>query len=93
MLSNIKLTVLAVEVNREKERKMSNVEKIMEAIVKMEQPVTMKQLQDATELKPGILSGTLCSLCKQGRLSREKVEVEGKIGVKMRWVYKVVAIS
>lgn len=76
------------------ERKsMTNVNKILEAMSRLEQPVTMKQLLDATDLKPGVMSGTLFSLCKSGRLSREKMEVESKIGPKMKWVYKIVANS
>lgn len=73
------------------ERNMSNVDKILQAIEGMEQPVTLKQLQDVTELKPGILSGTLFSLTKQGRLTKEKIEASSKMGPKMRWVYKIVA--
>ena len=78
---------------RIKGKHMTNVEKIMQAIASMEQPVTLKQLQDATELKPGILSGTLFSLTKQGKLSREKIERSGKMGPEMKWVYKIVANS
>lgn len=74
------------------ERKhMSNTKQIMDTIASLEQPVTMKQLQDALELTPGVLSGTLFSLCKQGKLSKEKVERSDNFGPKMKFVYKIVA--
>lgn len=74
------------------ERKfMKHTQRVMETINSMEQPVTMKQLLDATELTPGILSGTLHSLCRQGKLSKEKVERSDNLGPKMKFVYKVVA--
>lgn len=98
MYSDTSLIVLSSIVNKGviakiEEKHMTNVDKIMQAMTSLEQPVTMKQLQDSTELKPGILSGTLFSMCKSGKLSREKIEFQGKMGPKMKWVYKVVANS
>jgi predicted transcriptional regulator len=57
------------------------------------EPVTLKQLQDQLELKPGIVSGSLASLCRVGRLSREKVEKTNGNGPKLQWAYKTVAIT
>jgi predicted transcriptional regulator len=57
------------------------------------EPVTLKQLQDQLELKPGIVSGSLASLCRAGRLSREKIEKTNGNGPKLQWAYKTVAIS
>jgi predicted transcriptional regulator len=74
------------------ERKhMKNTDKIFDFVNFADEPVTMKQLQDALEMKPGILSGSLASLCKSGRLTREKVERTNGNGPKMQWAYKVVA--
>lgn len=74
------------------ERKhMKNTDKIFDFVNSATEPVTMKQLQDALEMKPGILSGSLASLCKSGRLVREKIERTNGNGPKMQWAYKVVA--
>lgn len=74
------------------ERKhMKNTDKIFDHINSASDLVTMKQLQDALEMKPGILSGSLASLCKSGRLVREKIERTNGNGPKMQWAYKVVA--
>lgn len=91
ILTILDLTVTKGVIAKIKEKNMTNVEKILQAISTIEEPITLKKLQDATELKPGILSGTLCLLCKQGKLTREKVEFEGRIGPKLMYVYKVVA--
>jgi predicted transcriptional regulator len=57
------------------------------------EPVTLKQLQDQLDLKPGIVSGSLASLCRAGRLSREKIEKTNGNGPKLQWAYKTVAIT
>lgn len=91
ILTILDLTVSKGVITKIKEKNMTNVEKILQAIENIEEPITIKKLQDATELKPGILSGTLFLLCKQGKLTREKMEFEGKMGPKLRYAYKVVA--
>lgn len=76
------------------ERKhMKNTEKIIAFIESQTDPVTLKQIQDATELPPGIISGTLVSLCKSGRLVREKIERQSNVGPKKPWAYKIVVAS
>lgn len=76
------------------ERKhMKNTEKILAFIESQTDPVTLKQIQDATELPPGIISGTLVSLCKSGRLAREKIERQSNVGPKKPWAYKIVVAN
>ena len=70
---------------------MKNTDAIYEFIKNATEPVVMKQLQDALEMKPGILSGSLVSLVKSGRLVREKIERISGNGPKMQWAYKTVA--
>jgi len=70
---------------------MKNTDAIYDFIKNATEPVVMKQLQDALEMKPGILSGSLVSLIKSGRLVREKIERISGNGPKMQWAYKVVA--
>jgi hypothetical protein len=72
-------------------KQMKNTDKIFDFINSANDLVTMKQLQDSLEMKPGILSGSLSSLCKSGRLIREKIERTNGNGPKMQWAYKVVA--
>lgn len=70
---------------------MRTTDRIYEMIAGSTEPVTLKQLQDQLELKPGILSGSLASLVKSGRLMREKVERTNGNGPKMQWAYKILA--
>ena len=72
-------------------KQMKNTDKIFDFVNSATDLVTMKQLQDALEMKPGILSGSLASLCKSGRFTREKIERNNSNGPKMQWAYKVVA--
>ena len=72
---------------------MRTTERIYVMVANATEPVTLKQLQDQLELKPGIVSGSLASLCRAGRLSREKVEKTNGNGPKLQWAYKTVAIS
>jgi len=74
-------------------KQMKNTERILEFIESQDGPVTMKQIQDATELQSGVISGTLVNLCKSGRLVREKIERQSNVGPKKRWVYKIVVAS
>ena len=70
---------------------MKTTDRIYELVSNSSEAVTLKQLQDQLELKPGIVSGSLASLCRSGRLAREKTEVNGANGPKIRWTYKTVA--
>ena len=70
---------------------MKTTDKILEIISSASDMVTLKQIQDATEIKPGIVSGSLVHLCKSGKISREKVERVSGTGPKMQWAYKKVA--
>ena len=72
---------------------MRTTERIYDMVANATEPVTLKQLQDQLELKPGIVSGSLASLCRAGRLSREKVEKTNGNGPKLQWAYKTVAIQ
>ena len=71
---------------------MKTTDRIFELVSNSTEAVTLKQLQDQLELKPGIVSGSLASLCRAGRLSREKVEKTNGNGPKLQWAYKTVAI-
>lgn len=72
---------------------MTTVDKIMEFIAASKEPVTVKQLHDALDIKQNLLSGTMVMLVKTGRLQREKIERINGNGPKMQWAYKVVANS
>lgn len=92
MGSNTNDLIYQIVENAER-KQMSNAQKIIDAMNSMEQPVTMKQLQDALEMTPGVLSGTLFAMHKRGQISKEKVERSDNLGPKMKFVYKVVANS
>jgi hypothetical protein len=66
---------------------MKTIERIYEMVANATEPVTLKMLQDQLELKPGIVSGSLATLCRAGRLSREKVEKTNGNGPKLQWAY------
>ena len=68
---------------------MKTTDRIYQIVVNSSEPVTFKQLQDPLELKAGVLSGSLASLVKSGRLSRVKAERTNSNGPKMQWVYSV----
>lgn len=68
---------------------MKTTDRIYDMISKSTEPMTLKQLQDPLDIKPGVLSGSLASLVKSGRLVREKVERTNGNGPKMQWAYTV----
>lgn len=68
---------------------MKTTDRIYDMVANSTEPMTLKQLQDPLELKPGILSGSLASLVKSGRLHRKKVERSNGNGPKMQWAYSV----
>jgi hypothetical protein len=73
---------------RLEEKAVKNTDKILEIIAAANDFITLKQIQDATEIKPGIVSGSLVHLCKSGKIFREKVERVSGNGPKMQWAYK-----
>ena len=66
---------------------MKTTDRIFAMVSEATEPMTLKQLQDGLELKPGIVSGSLTSLCKSGKLIREKVERTNGNGPKQQWAY------
>lgn len=68
---------------------MRTTDRIYELVLASTEPMTLKEIQDKLEITGGIVSGSLASLCRHGRLSREKREVTNGNGPKMRWVYWV----
>jgi predicted ArsR family transcriptional regulator len=74
-------------------RSMKTTEKILEFIASQDRMVTLKEIQDALEIKASAVAGFLVALCKSGRLTREKIERTNGSGPKMQWAYKCVASS
>lgn len=70
-----------------------NTDRIMEFIKSQSDFVTLKQIHEATELPMHILSGTLVSLCKSGKLHREKIERQSGTGPKKPWGYKIIVAN
>lgn len=87
----LEITAIKGVIARLEEKAVKNTDKILEIITNASEPITLKQIQDQTELKPGIVSGTLAHLCKAGVICREKVEKTSGNGPKMQWAYKIVA--
>ena len=73
------------------EKKLKTTDKIVEFITAQNRPVSLKEIQEALELKPNLVAGFLVSLCMSNRLSREKLERVNGNGPKMQWFYKLVA--
>lgn len=70
---------------------MRTTDRIYEIVASATEPMTLKQIQDQIDLTPGILSGSLASLVKSKRLTRERVERTNGTGPKMQWAYKLLA--
>lgn len=68
---------------------MRTTDRIYELVLASTEPITLKEIQDQLEITAGIVSGSLASLCRSGRLSRDKREKTSGNGPKMRWVYWV----
>jgi predicted transcriptional regulator len=66
---------------------MKTTDRIYELVLASAEPVTLKEIRDKLEIQGGIVSGSLASLCRTGRLLREKREKTNETGPKMRWVY------
>lgn len=77
---------------RLEESAMKNTTRIYDFVSQAEAPVTLKQIQVALEMKPGIASGSLASLMASNKVVREHVSrAEGSTGRKIQWAYKPVA--
>jgi predicted transcriptional regulator len=77
---------------RLEESAMKNTTRIYDYVSQAQQPVTLKQIQVALEMKPGIASGSLASLMSANKVAREQVSrAEGSTGRKIQWAYKPVA--
>ena len=75
-----------------KEKGMKNTTRIYDFVSQAQEPVTLKQIQVALEMKPGIASGSLASLMASNKVVREQVgRAEGSTGRKIQWAYKPVA--
>jgi hypothetical protein len=66
---------------------MKTTDRIFELVNSCDEPVTLADIQAQLELTAGIVSGSLASLCRSGRLLRDRREVSNVNGPKMRWVY------
>jgi hypothetical protein len=86
-------TILEEGVVARLERKaVKNTTRIYDFVSQANGPVTLKQIQVALEMKPGIASGSLASLMASNKLIREQVSrAEGSSGRKIQWAYKPVA--
>lgn len=86
-------TILEEGVVARLERKaVKNTTRIYDFVSQANGPVTLKQIQVALEMKPGIASGSLASLMASNKLVREQVSrAEGSSGRKIQWAYKPVA--
>jgi len=70
-------------------KKLKTTDRIFEFVNSCEEPVPIKDIQAQLGLVAGIVSGSLASLCRSGRLVREKREITNGNGPKLRWVYFV----
>lgn len=70
---------------------MNTTTKIYDFISQQDRPVTLREIQNALDIRVTSLPGFLTSLVKSGKLSREKIERVSGTGPKMQWVYKCVA--
>jgi hypothetical protein len=88
-------TILEEGVVARLERKaVKNTTRIYDYVSQAQEPVTLKQIQVALEMKPGIASGSLASLMASKKVVREQVgRAEGSTGRKVQWAYKPVANS
>jgi len=68
-----------------KGKKMKNTTRILEAISSATEPVTLNTLKNDLGMSPGIISGSLASLMKSGRLERQQLTAE--FGRKNIWGY------
>jgi hypothetical protein len=80
-----KMVVTVLDTIVIKGKKMKNTTRILEAISSATEPVTFNALKAQLEMPPGIISGSLASLLKSGRLERQLLTAER--GRKNIWGY------
>ena len=79
------ISVIKGETAHSEERAMKHTTRILEAISAATEPVTFNTLKAQLEMPPGIISGSLASLMKAGRLERKLLT--SKRGRKNIWGY------
>jgi hypothetical protein len=79
------ITVIKAGTAHSEERPMKNTTRILEAISAATEPVTLNTLKNDLGMSPGIISGSLASLIKSGRLERQQLTAE--FGRKNIWGY------
>ena len=79
------ITVIRARTAHLEERAMKHTTRILEAISAATEPVTFNTLKAQLEMPPGIISGSLASLMKAGRLERKLLTSER--GRKNIWGY------
>ena len=86
-------TILEEGIIARLERKaVKNTTRIYDFVSQANEPVTLRQIQVALDMKPGIASGSLASLMASNKVVREQVSrAEGSTGRKVQWAYKPVA--
>jgi DNA-binding HxlR family transcriptional regulator len=80
-----KMVVTVLDTIVIKGKKMKNTTRILEAISAATEPVTLNTLKNDLGMSPGIISGSLASLMKSGRLERQQLTAE--FGRKNIWGY------
>ena len=71
-----KMVVTVLDTIVIKGKKMKNTTRILEAISAATEPVTLNTLKNDLGMSPGIISGSLASLMKSGRLERQHIKAE-----------------
>jgi predicted HTH transcriptional regulator len=85
VVSVLDIIVIKGETVRLKERAMKHTTRILEAISAATEPVTFNTLKAQLEMPPGIISGSLASLLKSGKLNRQ--QLTSQRGRKNIWGY------
>jgi hypothetical protein len=84
-MSQVRMVVTVLDTTVIKGKKMKNTTRILEAISASTEPVTLNTLKNDLGMSPGIISGSLASLMKSGRLERQQLTAE--FGRKNIWGY------
>ena len=84
-MSQVRMVVTVLDTTVIKGKKMKNTTRILEAISAATEPVTLNTLKNDLAMSPGIISGSLASLMKSGRLERQQLTAE--FGRKNIWGY------
>lgn len=84
-MSQVRMVVTVLDTTVIKGKKMKNTTRILETISAATEPVTLNTLKNDLGMSPGIISGSLASLMKSGRLERQQLTAE--FGRKNIWGY------